>query len=469
MIGRINESNLLKLNHASNKSEFIALYGRRRVGKTFLIRSVFKKKFTFQMTGLANANLKEQLNNFQSALSEYSSIKLNPAKNWMEAFQQIKKCIEKSKEKKKIVFMDELPWLDTPNSGFLKALEHFWNSWASARKDILLIVCGSAASWMVNKLINNKGGLHNRVTQKIKIEPFNLGECEMMVKSKKIKLDQYQIIQLYMVFGGIPFYWEKITKGLSAAQNIENICFSKNGLLRTEFPIIFKSLFSRAERHESIVNALAKKSKGLTRKEILKETKIANGGGISRLLAELEESGFVRKYTPLGKKTRDSLFQLVDFYSHFYLKFIKTHELNNTNYWLKNIDNPKHRAWSGYAYEQVCMHHIEEIKLALGISGIDTNTYSWKSKAIENGVQIDMVIDRRDQVINLCEVKFSINKFEINKKYNAELQNKVGVFKIETNTKKSVFMTMITTFGLVENTYSGNIQNDLKMNILFNS
>ncbi len=467
MVGRAREINLFQEKYDSEKSEFLALYGRRRVGKTYLIRSYFNDKFTFQMTGQANVNLRVQLENFQMSLNSQHPSLSEKSKNWMQAFEQIKNCIVKSRQKKKVIFIDELPWFDTPNSGFIQALEHFWNSWASDRKDVLLVVCGSAASWIINKLINNKGGLHNRVTQKMRIEPFTLKECEEYLASKKIVMSQYQIIQLYMVLGGIPFYWDDVKKGLSATQNIDNICFSENGLLRTEFPNIFKSLFNRSERHEDIVLALAKKSKGLTRDEIIAETKLTDGGGISRLLTELIESGFIRKYIPFGKKNRNSLFQLTDFYTLFYLKFIKNFELSNNDFWMKTMTSPKHSAWSGYAYEQVCLYHLSQIKKALGISGILANTSSWRSITSENGAQIDLVIDRNDQTINLCEMKFSINKFIIDKKYDEELRNKVGTFRLETKTRKAVFMTMITTFGLQKNKYSGNVQNDLDMQILF--
>ena len=469
IIGRGREIAILNEKLASNKSEFVALYGRRRVGKTYLVRNVFEGKFTFRLTGLAQASLAEQLINFNEALQEQYKGTFKRAANWMEAFQQIRKVIEKSKQKKKIIFIDELPWFDTPHSRFIPALEHFWNSWASGRKDILLVVCGSAASWMINTLINNKRGLHNRITQRVKIEPFTLKECEELLKHKKIKLDHYQLIQLYMALGGIPFYWEAVQKGLSAPQNINKLCFESNGLLIHEFSNLFKSLFARSERHEAIVAALAKKSKGLTREEISIESKLANGGGFTRLLSELEESGFIRRYVPFGKKFRNSLYQLADFFSLFHIKFIKGQKDFDRNHWLKMMDHPKYRSWSGYAFEQVCLAHIPQIKKALGISGVGTKTSSWRSAQSADGAQIDLVIDRRDGVVNLCEMKFSVNPFAIYKKYDGELRNKTEAFRMETGTKKALFLTMITTFGLTETLYSGNIPNDLNMGVLFES
>lgn len=468
LIGRYEEIDILKEKQMSLKSEFIALYGRRRVGKTFLIRSVFEGQITFQLTGIANATLGQQLANFNVSLQEqHWDKKRSEATDWLEAFQQLKKVVEKSKQKKKIIFFDELPWFDTTHSGFIPALEHFWNSWASARRDVLLIVCGSAASWMINKLINNKGGLHNRVTQKLKIEPFTLYECREFAKHRKLKLDDYQLLQIYMVLGGVPFYWDSLKKGLSAAQNINKLCFEFNGLLLTEFQNLYKSLFAKASRHEAIVGALAKRSKGLTRDEISKVSGLANGGGLTRLLSELEESGFIRKYVPFGKVSRDSLYQLSDFFSLFNQKFIKGQKRFPKNYWLKQVDNPRNRAWSGYAFEQVCLAHETQIKKALGISGIETESCAWRSSKGSGGAQIDLLIDRRDGVINICEMKFSVAPFVIDKKYDVELRNKSAVFKAETGTRKSLFLTMITTHGLKQNIYSGNIQNDLKMDVLF--
>jgi uncharacterized protein len=469
LTGRKKELETLKSLLNSNKSEFIAVYGRRRVGKTFLIRSAFNQQFTFQVTALANATLSQQLTNFYVALQKvYPAIEHSASTDWFSAFQQLIAYTEGKKEDRKIIFFDELPWFDTQASGFIQALEHFWNSWASARNDIILIVCGSAASWMINKLINNKGGLYNRVTKRIKLAPFSLHECELFLQSKNTVLDRYQIIQLYMAFGGIPFYWDEVMPGKSAAQNINEICFSENGLLRNEFPNLFRSLFNNYHKHEAVINALTQKAKGLTRDEILNLTGLPNAGSTTKVLQELEESGFIRKYTPFGKKSRNSLYQLNDFYSLFYQRFIKNSLSAEQDNWLTYIDSPKYRIWSGYAFEQVCLYHFTQIKQALGISGVQTSVSAWRSKSKTEGAQIDLVIDRRDQVINLCEMKYSINPFAIDKKYAEELRDKAGIFKSETNTRKSVFLTMITTFGLKSNNYStGLIQNDLKMDILF--
>lgn len=466
LIGRQKEIRKLKYYADSMKSEFVAVYGRRRVGKTYLIREVFHEQFAFQLTGLANATMQDQLSQFHASMVQYSSPDafIEPAKDWMTAFRQLSNLLDEKKgKKKKIVFLDELPWLDTHKSKFLMALEHFWNSWASARRDILLIVCGSAASWMIKNLLNNRGGLHNRTTGRIKLEPFTLAETEKFLTYKKAVFDRYQIVLFYMVFGGIPYYLDNIHPGLSASQNINTLCFERNALLRNEYDNLYASLFNKAERHTKVVEALSKKKKGLTRTEISEIAQLSNGGGLTRILKELEESSFIRKYRPFGKKEKNTLFQLTDPYSLFYLNFIKKSSPDDENFWVNANDTSIYKAWSGYAFEMVCLQHISQIKNALGISGVQTSVSSW----FHEQAQIDLVIDRKDQVVNLCEMKFSINPFTITKSYADSLRNKIGTFKNITQTRKAVFLTMITTFGLAQNKYTYLAQNNLSMDVLF--
>ena len=471
IIGRKNEIAILQQLYQKKKSEFVALYGRRRVGKTFLIKELFGGKYSFHMTGLFNANLKRQLSNFYAALHRFDSQIIEEKEvpqNWFDAFQMLIQHLEQDTNKRKIIFIDELPWLDTPRSEFTSALEHFWNSWAFHRDDIFLIVCGSATSWMINQLINNYGGLHNRVTARIHLKPFNLNETEAFLQSIGGNYDRYQLIQLYMTMGGIPYYLEAINPKHSVAQNVDNMFFSSSGTLRNEFYNLYRSLFKKEERHISVIESLAKKAKGLSRKELAKQSKMKNGGTFSKILEELEQCGFIKKYVPFGKKKRGSLYQLTDPYSFFYLKFIKDSKAEGAGAWLAQMDHPKWRAWSGYAFEYVCFYHIEQIKKTLQIGAVYTEISSWRSSTITNGAQIDLVIDRRDRVINLCEIKFSQKVFSINKAFAENLKNKMAAFRTETKTTKSLFLTFITSFGLKENKYSSRlVQNELKMDDLF--
>ncbi len=467
LIGRKEEVKRLKSYLNSRKSEFVAVYGRRRVGKTFLIRKAYENKFSFQLTGLANVSMKNQLSLFHSAITNHAKhINQEPvlASDWFTAFRQLTDYLERLPgQEKKVIFLDELPWLDTHNSKFLSALEHFWNSWASARDDIVLIVCGSAAAWMLNHLIKNKGGLHNRLTDRIKLVPFTLEETEAFLQVKNAIYDRYQTLLLYMVFGGIPFYLDFIKAEKSAMQNINDLCFYSEAPFRLEYENLYASLFKKHERHVTIIEALAIKGKGLTRKEIIQRTKFSDGGGLTRILKELEESNFIRRYKTFGKKKYDSLYQLVDLYSLFYLRFIKKTDEDDQYFWLNTIGTPVFFNWAGYAFEMVCLHHIPQIKKALGISGVQMATSTWQSA----NAQIDLILDRKDQVINVCEMKFSIQPFNIDKNYSENLRNKLGDFRQVTNSKKILFLTFITTYGIAKNKYSGMVRNSLTMDVLF--
>lgn len=470
VIGRNKEQKILKRILKSKKSEFLTVYGRRRVGKTFLIREYFKYSFDFEVSALANADTQQQLFNFDTTLNEQSNLVFEDAsKNWLIAFQRLIKHLEnKAKQSKIVLFFDELPWFDTKASDFMMALEHFWNSWATKRKDVLLIVCGSAASWMVNNLINNSGGLHNRITQKMKIEPFNLKETEEMLASKNCVLERYQVIQLYMALGGIPYYLEAVKPHLSAPQNIQALLFDKAGLLKNEFFNLYRSLFRKYEIYEKIVEVLATKNKGLQRSEIIKQSGISSGGTLTKALTDLEESSFICSYTSLDNKQKNTLYRLSDYYTAFYFRFIKSGQYKGKDSWINLIDNPTQRSWQGFAFEQICLDHIGPIKKSLGINGIQSHNVAWQGNNGEKAAQIDLLIDRRDQVINLCECKFSLADYSINKDYAAQLRSKIATFKTATKTKKSVFLTMITTYGVSKNKYANLlVQNEVTMDDLF--
>jgi AAA+ ATPase superfamily predicted ATPase len=466
--GRSQEQQLMRQLLHEDKSEFLAVYGRRRVGKTFLIRNVYQKEIVFQMTGIAGVDTGQQLTNFFTALKSADSEGPDNAipDDWFKAFEMLKAFLQKSTAKKKVIFFDELPWLDTPRSGFLPAFEHFWNAWVSARVDIILVACGSAASWMLSKLINNKGGLHNRVTKRIRLMPFTLQETEAYFMMKKIVMDRYQIIQVYMAMGGIPFYLNEIMPGKSAFQEIDRLCFTEGGLLVNEYDNLYRSLFNSAERHMIIIESLSQKNKGMTRTEIIEASGLSEGGNTTKALIELEQSGFITLTHPFEKKVKTAIYRLTDQYSLFYLKFMKDKRSFGEGAWLSRIDSPAWRAWSGYAFENICFTHINNIKKALGVGGVYTEISSWTDTA--KGAQIDLLLDRRDQVISLCEIKFSLDPYNITKAYRTELEKKLSAFRTATKTRKSVFLTMITTFGVEENAHSiGFVQNSITMNDLF--
>jgi uncharacterized protein len=368
---------------------------------------------------------------------------------------------------KKVIFIDEFPWLHTRKSNFLQAFDHFWNSRASKRKDLVVVICGSAASYMIKKIIKNKGRLHNQLTQTIELTPFNLQETELFLKHNKVKLSRYDILQLYMAIGGVPYYLEKIRPGESVAQALDRLCFTKNGFLRLEFNLVFASLFEQHDNHEAIVRTLATVRKGLTRNEILSKIKINTGGTVTKTLTELEESGFIEKYIAY-KGTKDSIYRLTDEYSMFYIKFIENTKPSSQGVWMKMQGQQSYKTWSGFSFETICIKHIEQIKEALKISGIHSTHGSWIEKNTSTSAQIDLLIDRDDNVINICEMKFYAGAFTIDKKYAGEIAKKVDSFYQSTKTKKSVFVAFITTYGVTPNEYSRQyVQNELTIDHLF--
>jgi AAA+ ATPase superfamily predicted ATPase len=480
IIGRQAEIRILQQALESGKAEFIALYGRRRVGKTFLIREFFKARICFELIGVHRAQLHGQLKNFSASLKKSMRLRVRPHEpvSWQDAFLQLEEFLEATYPKnpagKQVIFFDELPWMNTPRSNFIPALEHFWNSYASLRKDLIVVVCGSAASWMIQKIVKAKGGLHNRLTRQIRLMPFTLKETEEFLVSKRIKLTRMQITELYMVMGGIPFYLDFAEPGLSAAQIIDKVCFSKDGPLREEFQKLFSSLFEESHWHNKIIELLSKKRSGISRSEILQELAAPSGGFLTSLIEELEESGFIDARIPFGKKKKKLVFKLSDEFSIFHFQWIR--ELGRRNpgpgYWLARLNSPRREAWSGYAFENICLKHISRIKSALGIAMVETSEGSWITRQNKEtgmpGTQVDLLIDRRDATINICEIKYSESPFTINKKYAAELRLKREVFRKTTGTRKNVFLTMITTFGLNENEYSRElIQSSLTIDDLF--
>ncbi len=471
LIGRQKEQDILKKTQHSNRPEMVAVIGRRRVGKTFLVRSFFKNNFDFEIAGIQNAPQKEQLKNFNIQLNKVSENKIKEApKDWLDAFTLLIEHLETVKDnRKKVIFLDELPWLATNKSGFLRALGYFWNSWAD-RQNIIVVICGSAASWMIQKVVNHKGGLHNRITKRIFLKPFSLPETETYLRSREIVLDRYQILQIYMAMGGIPHYLNEIENGWSATQNIDQICFSENGLLHDEFSRLYPALFENAENHITVIRALAKKNSGLTRQELIQQTKFSDGGGLSKVLEELVASGFISKYFPFGKKKRKLLYRLTDEYSLFYLYFIENKMHEEENIWQKLSQTQSWKTWSGYAFESICLKHISQIKKSIGIAGIYSESAAFYKKATKEqaGAQIDLVIDRNDHVINLFEIKFYNEEFTLTKEYASRLRKKMSVFRATTKTKKQLFYMMITSFGLKKNKHSiGLVVNDLTLDDLF--
>ena len=470
MIGREKEKKILQDCLNSKRPEFLAVYGRRRVGKTYLIRNFFREHFSFYTTGVAKLNTRQQLRVFHEALQKYGDESRAMPADWLEAFSRLEKLLSRPdvpreyQSGKRVVFLDELPWMDTARSGFRSALDYFWNSWASTQNDLIFIVCGSATSWIINHIVKDTGGFYNRITRQIRLMPFCLSECEQLLASNGMHMTRKQIIECYMILGGIPYYLNYLVPQLSLSQNIDMLFFQENGPLRYEYHQLFSSLFKNAANHIKIIEALSTKRSGLTRMELLSCGNIPDGKELTKCLDELEQCGFIRRYADFTKADSGFIFQLTDSLTLFHLTWLKDQKISS---WTELLNTPAYHAWSGLAFERVCMLHAAQIKLALGISGISSHEFAWRSRKSEPDAQIDLLIDRKDDVINLCEIKYAAEAFAMDASCEKELLHKTEAFRTETGTRKALLPTMITLNGLKNNAYRNVIVNEITGDDLF--
>ena len=471
IIGREKEQRELLGLLEKEESQFCAVYGRRRVGKTYLIRETFNYQFCFQHTGVAKGTLRQQLTAFRNSLLA-AGIKCAVPKTWIDAFELLKILINQAPVGKKVLFIDELPWMDTPKGNLIGALENFWNGWATARreKDIVLIVCGSATSWISKKLLKDKGGLRGRLTLRIKLAPFTLRECELFAKSANLALGRKDVLELYMILGGIPYYWSFLKKGLSVAQNVDHLFFTETAQLRDEFEALYAILFKRPENYLKVIGSLSNGRKsGMTREEILQSCKLTDGGTFSTILEDLEECGFIRRFASADTAETNAMYQLIDNYTLFYYLCIKKNAFSDEHYWSNTFTSASHNTWKGQAFERVCLQHIPQIKTALGISGVQTNVCSWFARGTteRRGAQIDLVIQRADSFTDLCEMKHSDNVFTIDNDYAKDLQNKQSAYQELSKDRRTLHLVMVTTNGVTHNSNYNIIQYEITMDDLF--
>lgn len=472
IVGRKEEIARLDRCMETTQAQLIIVYGRRRVGKTYLISEYYDHKFAFKLTGAYKQPKKFQLESFSQELRLRTGTDQPLLLNWRDAFQALRQYLESMPaDKKKVVFFDELPWLDTPQSDFLSVFEWFWNDWASVCPNLVFVVCGSATSWMAEHISDNKGGLFNRQSCRIYLEPFTLHETEQFLNIMGINWSRYEIAECYMIMGGIPYYLNLLNRNLSFTRNIDSLFFRKRGELWDEFDHLYRTLFSNSDSYIKIAEALSTKTGGMTRGEIIKKTGLPTNGSLSKMLHDLTSSGFIRATAFYGKRKKDTLYQLSDYYTAFYFRYIKNNYGRDEHYWSNAIDNPSRRSWAGLTFEQLCKDHIPQIKQRLGISGVLSEESIWFTQGDAelgiDGTQIDLLIERRDQVINLCEMKFSINEYTVTKEYDRILRNKLNSFQKMTGCRKSLQITMITTYGVKQGKYSGLIQSQVTLDDLF--
>ena len=470
LFGRDYEKRKLTRCLEMEQAQLILVYGRRRVGKTYLIHQFFNGRFDFKLTGIYNRPKSVQLENFSYELNRQSGKNDPVPKDWLQAFQMLRDYLSTLPEdEKSVVFLDEMPWMDSTRSDLLTSFEWFWNGWGNMRSNLIVIVCGSATSWLSENIEENKGGLFSRLSCKLYLQPFNLHETEQFLKSRGIEWSRYDITECYMIMGGIPYYLSMLDPQMSFAQNIDNLFFRKRAELWDEFDHLYHTLFKNSEQYIAVAEVLSQKQGGLTREEIIKKTSTSGNGHLSKILKDLLDCGFVRTVPFFGKEKQNARYQLADYYSRFYFRFVKNRHGRDEHFWSHALDLPSRHVWAGLTFEQVCLDHLSQIRHRLGISGVLSEVSTWSSPGSKegSGAQIDFVIDRRDHVINLCEVKYSINLFEIDRSYDLVLRNKMDLFRNEAGTKKALQMTMITTYGLRNSKYNSLIGRQVVLDDLF--
>lgn len=475
IIGREYEQHIINGYLESNKAELIAVYGRRRVGKTFLVKSLFNNQFDFAFTGLYDVTRAVHLAQFKKYLERYSGQRVKRPKDWFEAFDALSTYLDSLHKERIVVFLDEIPWMDTPKSNFLAAFGQFWNDWASQKNNLKLFVCGSATTWMLSKFIGDKGGIYGRVCRPIWLAPFSLGETEQFLQRVKgIEMSRHQLVKTYMVFGGIPYYLDMLVRDTPLDVCIDDLFFRAGAPLRGEFDFLFRSLFNESKLYRNVVRLLATKLKGLTQQELKEDLKLNDGGTLSEVLENLIKCDFIRKYTAIGKTERNAMYQLTDLFSLFHIRYVEDHNGQDEHLWSKLSGKGLTASWSGYAFEQVCLHHLQQIKKKLGIAGVICNIHSWSCRPFTDkngtewkGAQIDLLIDRADDVINICEIKYAADKYEITADYEERLRSRQSLLRNVTGTKKALYHTFITTYGVARNLHSGIVQSEVTMDDLF--
>lgn len=474
LIGRKNEVEELERVYRSSRPEFVVIYGRRRVGKTYLVTQALKGRITFHHTGVfieeGIKNPKQtQLESFYFSLLNYGLEGFSKPKSWMEAFYQLEQLLTRMDNgSRQVVFLDELPWMDTPKSGFLSAFEGFWNGWCSDRDNIMLVVCGSATSWVLENVSHNKGGLYGRATLEMKLFPFTLRNCEEYFDSEGIEMSRYDIVQSHMVFGGIPYYLSQFRKGLSFESNTDNILFGSKPRLGDEFNRLFRAIFTNPEDCKKIIRLLATRHGGFSREEIARATGIPYGGGLSNTLSALAESDFILRYTPYGEKASQERYKLIDNFCLFWLRYVEPRQ-DDSSFMRDSITSEIMKSWRGIAFEEVCWQHIPQIKRALGIEGVKTIASAWIMKGDDEkeGAQIDLLIARADNIVNLCEMKFSGDVYVIDKDESMRLRRRLNALQLTLSPKQTSHLTMVTTFGVSYGKYSGIVQSQVTLDHLF--
>lgn len=469
IIGRDLEQKQLELLIKSSKAEFVAVYGRRRIGKTYLITEYFDDSISFYASGVLNAKTVRQKEAFCAALEKLGvNAPLNDS--WIKLFGYLQQglCDRVEKGLLTVIFLDEIPCFDTQRSDFISALDHFWNTWAVHYSNIKLFVCGSATSWIIKNIVDSHGGLHDRITYELHLHPFTLAETEQYLNVNGIKWTRLMIAQAYMVFGGVPYYLSLLQSGESLVQALDRLYAKSMGMLRREYDRLFASLFNVPEPYMKIIALLSKNHQGLTRDDIARKLQLQSGGRLTKLLLDLKNCDFIRSYRMYRKSVKRNmeLYVLTDMFTLFHLHF-NAIVGDEEKFFSKNIRTSTLLSWEGLAFERLVMQHINQVKQCLGISGISVNYYQWRSSNSSPAAQIDLILDRADDIVNVCEMKFSHTPYLLKKAEYEKMQNRLFAFQNETQINKGLQIVFVTPYGIQPNEYAQEVTHEVKLDDLY--
>ncbi len=472
LVARSAETDELKRCERSGKSELVCVYGRRRVGKTYLVEQTFSGSFAFRATGVEGGNMRQQLKSFNQRLQEHGDPQRTIPKNWFEAFSRLdivlsREDAARSPYGKKVVFLDEFPWFATARSEFLMAFGEFWNRRGTAGDDIMVVICGSATSWIVGNVLENTGSLYNRVTSQVYLEPFCLGDAERFFVDRGFGWTRSQIAESHMVFGGLPYFLELLDPNESLRANIERLCFAPHALLAHESSKLLEATLKKSPAYDRLLSYLAKHRCGVEKQACFEQTGLAKGT-FARAVDDLLKCGYIREFKVPTKRGKPLFLQLVDPFLLFHYRFLSKKSGDRVGSWSDCIqDEARYKSWRGCSFEILCVLHEAQIKRALGISGVRTRCYPWTSDQGAGGAQIDLVIERDDGIINICEMRCTDRPFSMDAATEASLLNKVDVFKRETGAKNPVKIVVVSASGIAGVAHTEYISRTITLDDLF--
>jgi AAA+ ATPase superfamily predicted ATPase len=440
------------------------IYGRRRVGKSELIRHVTQGKNVLSFEGLEGQPKHKQIKNFLFQLSAQSNIREKNISDWPDALILLRTLTQDGQW---IIILDEFQWMANYQNELVSVIKMIWEKYLSQNPDLTLILCGSIASFMKSKVLKSSA-LYGRTDYELNLHELNLSEISEFFPGK----GSDEVIDTAMLVGGIPKYLELISEYPSLYDALEPLAFSQDGFFKTEYDRLFASHFGKKPIFMKIIQTLATNPYGLTTGKLAKEMQVASGGTLCHQLDDLESAGFLHSIIPFDKPEGSKLrkYILMDAYVRFYHSIIRGSMKETTppnTQFHAIMSSPRYAAWAGMAFEFLCMRHHKEISRILGFHGIPyTAGPFFQRKTLDTpGVQIDLLFERSDKILVLCEMKYLLASVpgdiidQVNRKVSALQEKYPGrtILKVlltktgstETVAKKGYFFRIIRADELI--------------------